>query len=541
MITTRSQANPWLLLVILGAVLVAAVPYIFGHAIAPTGYEFQGNTILSPGDPNVYYSYIEQARQGSILMRDVFTSEAQTATLWQPVWLSIGWLANLVHLSTPVAYAMARIGSVLVFLLTLWWTVKKMWPDALHRRLGLLTVMGASGLGGIFIVLTGQTTQSFPQLPPDVWVAEMVPLLSSWTTPHFLLVTSGLLYVLISVEVLWDKRSWRHWWLVGLAAALTISVHPFHLLTWTLLWAGLTLWRWVTTRRFPGGYVCRWGTVIFMSLPVVVYYILGLVSDPIVQARAAQNINLTPAWWLVVLSLGLLLPLAASGAYRKKIPTVWAQWLTAWAVIGIIVIFLPFSSQRRLMQGLSIPFALLSTITLAAWWQRLSVVRTKRVVLFAVLSIVLTSSSVWAGRWIIQEYLHERNGLPHRAYFLSPEYQSLTAYIRQTIPVDQPILSTLLNGNSIGGLTGKTVVIGHPVETVRYQEKLVAMQSFYGQATPAEQAKMLAKYRVCYVLDGPRERAYGAAWQPENWPNVRLAWSGLTTKLYRLTDCQTTE
>ena len=349
----------WRFFSLVGALvgLVTLAPYLFGQALTPEGYQFQGNTVLAPGDPNVYYSYIEQARQGAWLMRDVFTSEAHPATLWQPVWLVLGWAAKLTNLSTPAIYAIGRLITVGVFLLVARWAVRTTWSDRLVRRVGLLLLVVGTGLSGIIVVFQGGSPEALLQLPPDVWVSEMSTLLSSWASPHFLLVTSGYLFVLLSVESFSSQLWTRRWLVVGMVSLLTLSIHPFHVITWVTIWLSSTVWRWVVTKKFPWKYVQGWAGVLIMSTPALAYYMTGLLVDPIVIGRALQNINTSPSLWLVTLALAPWLGIFVSGLIRKKPKTPNAPtWATIWAVVQFVLIFLPFQGQRRLMHALLIPW-----------------------------------------------------------------------------------------------------------------------------------------------------------------------------------------
>lgn len=522
------------------ALLVAAGPYLIGLSLTPPGHLFQGNTVLAPGDPNVYYSYIEQARQGAWLMRDVFTSEAHQPTLWQPVWLILGWLANLFQLPTPVAYALGRLASVVIFSLTVWWAIRWLWPDRVTRRFAMLTAMGASGLGGLVALVSNMNLGNILAIPPDLWVSEMVPILSSWTAPHFLLVTSGMLYVLVSVERSWSTKSWSRWWLTGLVSLITLSIHPFHLLTWVFFWVSVTTIRWWRSKKFPTAYVCNWGAVLLVSLPALLYHLAGAVADPLVIGRASQNINLTPSITLLLVGLGLLPILAGFGfSYLRRQQHQFVLWLGSWAIVHLAVIYFPFTSQRRLMHALVVPLALLAAVALTEVWKRWGTTSVRRSGFVAVALITLSSSTVITGAHIINDYRLERQGRNHWEYFLTPEYQNLFSYLKTSVPSERPILASLWNSNLIAGFTARTVVVGHPVETLVYEEKISDLRDFYSKMTTNEQAAMLRLYHVCYVLNGPRERGYGTAFHPEISSTLAVAWAGPTMTLYRVTDCLT--
>lgn len=518
--------------------IVAASPYLFGLLLTPAGYQFQGNTVLAPGDPNVYYSYIEQARQGAWIMRDVFTSEPHQATLWQPVWLVLGWLANLFHLSTPAVYVVGRLASVILFTTTTWWAIRRICNDNLTRRIAFGMVVGAAGLGGMVVVIGNLTFNNLLELPPDVWVSEMLPLLSAWTSPHFLLVTSGIVYVLTSIQFPSQQKTRSQWWLIGLVSLFTLSIHPFHVATFGLLWLGMTMFYWKRERIFPLSYVLRWGGVLLASLPALMYYAVGLVADPIVIGRASQNINPTPPVWMMLVGVGLVLPLAVFGYFRlRKTNPLVAQWLGLWAVVQVLLSYAPFDGQRRLLQAIIIPLALLASPAILYIWQKNRQLHWRRWALIVGGIVVLGGSPIVAGHGIMNDYYLERQGRNHWEYYLRPEYQALFLYAKRSIAPELPILASVWNSNLIAGFSARTVVAGHPVETLHYSVKHKTVQRFFQSMTKAEQAHVLRQYNVCYILYGPREQAYGRAFQPTDWSDLVSVWSGPTMTLYRLTSC----
>lgn len=534
----QNKDRKFFIAVIVIASAITILPYLIGVGLSPKGYQFQGNTVLAPGDPNVYYSYIEQARQGAFFMRDVFTSERHSATLWQPVWLILGWLGNFFHLSTPAVYAGGRVLSMILFLFTVRWVVQTIWADTAIRRAALLTVLGASGLGWLFVKLTNLQTGDLLSLPPDIWVSEMTPIISSWATPHFLIVTSGMLFVLASLEVLVQKNTWRRWWLIGLVGLLTLSIHPYHLLTWITFWVVRTIWLWIENKKFPKEYVWRWVSVIVVTSPAIFFYIVGFVTDPIVIERARQNINLTPDWWMVGVGLGAL-PVFSVFGWRilRHERNAQKTWLATWAIVHLLIIFFPFSGQRRLMHALILPFALLATPSIFSLWRRLAKTWFQKFAMLGVFTLVFSGTILFTGNWVINDYKIERQGRNNWEYFLTPEYQSLFNYLKNHTQPNQPIIASLWDSNLIAGFTARTIVSGHPVETLFFEEKQSKIKHFYQNARPEEQVQILHEMRACYILDGQRERAYGNAFRPEQIPGLKRVWSGRTMALYKTTDC----
>ncbi|MEK7637286.1 MAG: hypothetical protein AAB402_02770 [Patescibacteria group bacterium] len=520
-----------------GAMWLAAAPWLIGWSLTPRGAEYYGNKIIAPADFSIYYSYINQGRDGRLAMYDAFTSEPHPATLIQPVWLAVGQLAKLTNLSAPAAFALARFLAVPLLIYVLWWAAGWVWPDnTQRRRLGFGLSILAGGLGGIATAV-GPRLADFPWTYPDLWVSEAYTVLTLWSGAHFILVTSGIIFVLIAVERSWLERRWSWAWWAGLTALLVFSVHPFHLVTWLTLWLLMTCWRWLANRRFPREYVARWVTVLAIGSPALLLYGLQLLFDPLTIGRATQNINQTPSPWVMAIGLGLpLIGAVAGGCCWRPRDERW-RWAMGLAAAYLVAIYLPLPFQRRLSQGLMVPLAWLSVpVTVAV----LDAVRRRmRVILPTAMiagALVLASSWLLVGGLVVKDYADDLV-IPRRMYFVDSEHLELMSFVRTT-DRHQPILATLLEGNLMAGLTAHQVYVGYGVETLNFGDKMTNMNAFFSRLTAGEQRRLLAREQLCYVLTSPRSRAYGDAFRPEQWTDLERVWSGRTLALYRTPYCR---
>lgn len=516
---------------------VAALPYLIGLSLTPRGAMFYGNTAVSPGDPSIYYSYIEQGRAGQVFMTDSFTGEPPRSVIFEPLWFVVGQAAEFFHLSTALIFFIARLGSVILLVHTLWWAIKWLWPDERRRRWGMWLTLGAGGFGWLAVAVTGHLMLNTTYITPDLWVSEAYTLLTTWGSPHFILVTSGILFVLVAVERSWLEHRWRLTLWAGLVALLVIAIHPFHSITWVVAWALLTIWRWVSSRQFPGGYAIRWLAVAAMASPLLLFYGLQLLFDPTIVGRAVQNINLTSPPWRVAIGLGLLLVGAVLGAWWWRPRDERWRWLVGLAIAYAVVIYLPLPFQRRLSHGMSIPLALLSVAALERWWQSVRKWgRGKRYVIGLVMGLALGGTWAVVLGWITSDYVLERQA-PKHLYFISQEFQHYAGFVKQYIPPRQPILGTIIEGNILAGMTAHQVYAGYGVETLQFEKKLADLRWFLGGANQTTQRQFLLDQHLCYILNSPRLRTYGDAFRPEQWPDLVVAWRGPTLTLYHLSSC----
>lgn len=517
--------------------VVGALPYVVGRLMAPAGALFYGNTVVAPYDSSIYYSYIEQGRQGHLFMADTFTSEPFGATLWQPVWFVLGQLANLLHVTTPAVFFLGRVAAIPIFAISLWWLASWVFPT--HRRLAWLMLLGAGGLGGLVSVISGQPVYVNGVMSPDMWVTEAYPWLTLWGSPHFLLVSSGIIFVLAGIERAWIERQWKPLPVIGVVALLTLSIHPFHVVTWVVCWVILTSWRWVATRHFPRAYVLRWLAVLGMAAPALILYGLQLLFDPLTIGRALQNVNPMTPFGLTVLGLGIFIILAPLGAWWQRPHVERWQWLVGLAITYLIVVYAPLPFQRRLSQGLMIPFALLAVPAIrhiAEVVRRWS--KAFRVLMVAAGLVLMSSTWLVVFGFIVKDYVDELAVAPKRMYYVSSEFTHLTSEVIRPLDDHRPILATLLESNIIAGLTAHHVYLGYGVETLNFDTKLAEMQRFYGQLNQSEQRQFLQARGICYVLDSPRAQAYGGAFQPRTWPDLTAVWTGPSSSLYQLATCR---
>ena len=524
----------WSIVCVLWA--VTAGPLLFGWALTPPHYQFYANSFQAPADPSVYYSYIEQGRHGQIMMYDAFTSEPKRAVLFQPLWFIVGLVAQVLHVSSPVAFTLARWAATPVLLLALWWTIEWLWTDKVKRRLAIIVTSFGGGLGGVFYVLAPHWLDFSGRTAPDLWISEAYVFLSAITNVHFLLVTAGLLFALVSVERSFEEKNWWRAVWAGVVLLGVFSIHPFHVVTLVLAWMLISLWRWASDKKFPTHYIGIWLLTLAISSPVLLYYGLQLLSDPLVIGRAVQNVNLMTSPLRTLIGLGVFFPAAILG-WRKLRHQKKYVWLTAWALAIMVAVYMPFNFQRRLSQGMIIPFALLSVPVFEGFWVRAIRGGKKQWLYFIIGGWLLFFSPLTVTVTNALSYLIERTGRETYVYYISPEYQDLAAYIKNKAQPNQPILASATSGRVLASLTAHQVFIGYSVETLNFDRKLTELRAWYGTMTQTEQQNMLQRENLCYVLVGPRELAYGSAFHPKQWPSMDLVWLGPTMALYYDRSC----
>ncbi len=147
--------------------------------------------------------------------------------------------------------------------------------------------------------------------------------------------------------------------------------------------------------------------------------------------------------------------------------------LILWFIVGFVLIYFPFSLQRRFMLGFYIPSACLGVIGI----QRITRNNAKKWLwpLTFFLSVITNGLLILAGIF----------GVMARspAVFLEKSESQALAWISANTPMDSIILASPDMGLFIPADTGRRVLYGHPFETVNAEQEKNKVQTFFLRGT----------------------------------------------------------
>jgi hypothetical protein len=418
-----------------------------------------------------------------------YTAEPGSGTYLFLFYLFLGHLARWLNLSLPVMFHAARILAAigLFWVLSVFLTrFLKLEPTGARRTFLLLAF--CSGVGWLAFPLGGFTS--------DFWVAEAYPFLSAYANPHFPVGLALLLGIFILIGESPSRLSNIAIFILSLFLAVVL---PFGVVISAVLLLGLTVWQWIEKKGVG------WQGIISFGLggvPFVFYQEWVSLTHPVLQGWNAQNLTPSPPIWDFILSFSPILLLAIYG--------VWVAWqsrqgtgmrlLILWFILGFVLVYFPFTLQRRFMLGFYIPAACLGVIGL----QRIAKDYAKKWVwpLTFFLSILTNVLLVLAGVFGVQTHAPS-------IYLEKPESQAL-AWISTNTPPGSIILASPDMGLFIPADTGRRVLYGHPFETVNAAQEKAQVQTFYkdGLSLP-DQEKFITDNQVGYIFWGPREQALG--------------------------------
>lgn len=492
------------LLIILAVSAAISLPYIYAWRAGGAAYQFAG-FLINPLDGITYIAKMYQGWEGNWAYKLAYSAQPGAGAYINLFYLALGHLARLARLPLLVVYHATRLLGALCLLWALWRFYGAIFPaleDDRQRRAAFTLAALGSGLGWLAL--------PFGAITSDFWVSEAYPFLAAYTNPHFPFSLALMLLLLTP-----PGKLHGHSLAVFATAALLLSViSPFALVVMWIVSSAAWLHQWILTRSADWRAALRLLGVGISGSPLLLYYLWVARTDPLIAAWNAQNINPAPPLWDFLIAfapvlLALVAGLGVKAKMQKGINTILPfapvqpggfALISIWAVLGIILIYLPIGFQRRFIFGLWIPWA-----ALAAWGLEQLAQYMKKPYQF------------WA-RWlfglaiptnillIVMAFFGVQTHAP-RFYLTIDEVQAL-AWIEAHTPPDALILASPEMGAFIPAYTGRRVIYGHPYETVNAAAEQSLVEQFFA-GEPGEE--FLTTRGVDIIFYGPREQTFGSA------------------------------
>ncbi|MDO8599131.1 MAG: hypothetical protein Q7S02_03400 [bacterium] len=550
-------------------VILTGFPYLYGWWNTPAGYTYTGMHALAPGDMAVYGSYLEQAREGHLLFLDLFTSEYPQRPRLDIFWLAAGLFTRVTHLPAPLAFHLIRLLLIIPFTLFLSTFVTAFlrsplagWTARTIRRVTLLLLAFASGVGSVIVPsLDGKDLwrPGYNGWPIDFWVPESNTFLTLYQSPHLIASLWLILYIVLCTLRASEWSTSAHprtlWkWSIGagLAALALFQFHPFYVPTIFAVLMGWILIESLTSRRIRWDCIIHGAIVAALCAPSIAYHLWLVAVDPIMAAKAEQNLLFTPAWWYVVAGYGFLVPLAIVGM-RQLLPYfakasrdgAQARLLLAWLTVTVILIFSPLTWQRRLTEGLHVVLtitAVFGLFPLLAWLKLRLPARVLRIgwtpATAAAIAVPLLGLSTIAnmGRDIALFTIAFPATIPRYSLYYPDTAVDAMRWIRAHANPGDVTFTVGIDGNFLPMYATTQSALGHGVETTDFVEKYHDAYALTGGTLTGSDARaFLERVRARYVLvtDASRD-----LWQidPMTLSGVTLAYRNDGAEVYEITE-----
>jgi hypothetical protein len=521
-----SFKNPPMILAAVLVALLVSIPTAAGFFLAPRGTSWTGINSRNTADLNCYLSMVEEIRHDGWKARNLFTAEPHAPFQIRPVHILMGLTGKLIpRVDSVVIFSSAQIIFAIGLVLILAVISVRLFQENQDQTTAFLILCLGSGLGWTHLV---------PD-PPDLRIVETSTFLTLLSAAIFTVVISLILGIIMLQWKAWEEKNLRRAvclsLLPGLFALWLGLERPFSLANLFAGLGGALLFQGIRLRRFSLRAVALAGPFCLGSIVALFYQFKLLRELPLFAEWGRQNILTTPEWPRLLMSFGLLIPFAFFG-FRpifSRFPVL-GSIIVGYILGSLIFSRLPIPFQERLLEGtpviLSIP-ASFGVVRLKNHFRRTAF---QRVFLIAVILILAPSGFVG----LMNDIKAFEHGAPPQ--YLPNSFLDAMRSLNRMVKPHEAIFCSHASGNFIPSYSGRTVVIGHSIQTAQFLEKWkMVMQFFQLSSDDPRSLQILKKTRASWVFWGPEEvwLARGG-FDPDHSPYLRLEFSGASVKIYRV-------
>lgn len=557
---------------------VAVLPFLIGLLSQPPGGTFLGY-MTNADDHMVYAAWMTQAMEGRILFENRFTTEAQPGLSFHLFFLVLGWVAYLVGI--PLATTIARAVFCFLFVWLLALLFKQMKLSVFSSKFALFLTVFGGGIGFLAWEMFGQVlaTERHPvlstvlqallagRLPIDVWQPEAFVFPSMLTNALFM--ASLCLIVWFFISVLRAREGWAGVWQGAVAYGLLMNIHSYDVLMIVLVLIAFLVAS-LASGQATLAWVIRTLVMTLGALPAALWFVYVWAVDPVFRARAATE-TFSPSYQQILVGLLPLVVLAMVALLKCGKPDLRLRlglaalailsaflyttsygrnpdefyvglagflglftaglivvalvakkdhgWnlMWAWAIAILLAPAFPALFQRKLAMGMSIPWAILAALGLAAIVE--SRERHQRNLTSVIPIVLLACTSVlWLQREMGLQQLNVSSTTVH-AVTLGPDSTEIVHYLREVpgrkvvlampgIPVRHEEMANVFLAPFVPdlnpvlvGMAGATAYAGHWSETPRYAERRSTLLAlFMAQTSDATRRDILLRTGADYIV-----------------------------------------
>jgi hypothetical protein len=498
--------------------LASSVPPVLGWWRARgTGLVYSGVPLLNGTDFGWYLHYLAVAGRGSLTFANPFLSDAG-APVFNIAWLTIGLLGRMLGTSPVMTFHLARVLLIALTAMAAIYAARLVLRDRTEQRVAVALMLFGSGLGGWVAMRWGLMAP----LSPDVDMAEFTLMGSALTSPHLLASWMCALIVIPTALRGMGSGSWRDAVVVAVGSAIWFQFHPYYA---PMVWAVITTAVILHGARL-GWRVVPWRPIAVMivgGVPSVLYHVplvIGSNREWMLDANtlpARQPVLLAVALFgfLVAAPRGYRLLAARSGGHSEGLVAPWL--LVAWATTQSALTFLPLGFERRLLQALIVPLALLATPAVVGWWRASTSSPWQQRARWCVAVGMFGSGTALLTGWSIRDVWTPRPS----STFLPADFATILSWSRTHLHPDDLVLARARPAHFLAGWGGtKVYVAEHWTQSRTERVRSAEVEALYREPEAKAVLAFLRAHDVEVVFMGPTERALKGA--VEALPNLEL-------------------
>jgi len=517
----------------LGAAVVALIltlllqaPYALGYLTLPSDTMYTG-LLINVEDAN-YITIIQRGSEGAWMHSLRFTSEPDAPAFLYVFYLAAGHLARALGLDATTMWHVARgVLAFVTFLLTFGF-VGTFIANAAPRFVAY--VLAIAGAGFDWFVFPWEQLHPTSATPVDLKMADAHLFSAALTFPHYLASISLLLILFWCAARLVTENLAREkiigLLLLGALANVGVAlVYPF----FVVLSCGILGAYFVFLSAYARKLLLResilLGALIVPVVPLVLYYQQQLAASELLRVWSAQSQTFSPNPLHYGLTYAPYLALALWGVWRVGLgePSQARRraLLWTWVLVVAVLVYAPLGPQRRFLQGVQIPLAILAALGLyevalpciqqTRWFKALarrrkySVARLSRLLVTLFVALVCLSSLYqWMSALMLSAVVQ-----PYPLFRPRDEVAAMD-WLRANADSADVVLGAYFSGSYIPLRAGTRTYVGHYYETIHFETKQAAVERFFDATNDdATRREFLRANGIGYVFYGRAERQLG--------------------------------
>jgi len=566
----------WAAVVALLVMLLTSVPAVWGWIATPKGMVYMGY-VFGVADHAVHSAWMREAQLGMVLFDDPFTTDPQRPHFFHVYYLLLGTMARLLHLPLMLVEQSSRLLCGWALLVVVYAFSAQFTRSVLARRSAVLFTGLSSGVGWIVntAMVVGHPTSrlgfwSMDYAPPHVGLVmpEAITFLSLMGYDLFALSYLLLTTTFYLLWLAWRRRSWPLAAWAGVSAMFLTNAHSYDAVTVWAVGGMAVVALGIAERRWPGREIGMLGLVAAQTaLPLAYQYY-------IFQTSSVFHDKASTVTWSLPFRAGFPRPLtgyltgtlrylltfglcavAGSLAVVRGVQRRDPGWLylSTWALVPFVLVYLPFPFQRKLAEGMHLPIAILAALGIAEVvlgerrgrdvklpGRRPVSPRLGSTVVAAFL-VLTVPSNLRMARVVTRELLEDAAGsraadLPPY-YLQSGEVQAMK-WLADHTSRDDAVLCMNMAGVYIPRVAGNHTFLSHWAESINFAAKRVEVLRFLGAGdmepmTDGERIALARAHGIKYLYFGRYEKMI-ASIDPDSMALLELVYANPTVRIYRI-------
>jgi hypothetical protein len=486
---------------IIGMLLVTAIPYLYAAATTPADKVYTG-LMLGVPDHLQYFSWMRDLAQQP-LAANRLTPEPNEPAFFNLLWWAMGRIGAITGLEIPALYTLLRIWAVALVMSAAYGFYTVTVSERSTRRLAFLIFACAGGMGIIWVVVKYLARLADVPFPDDIYSSEANTFFMSLAFPHFTLATALLTATFAFTLQALRKHRLIYAVAAGVAAVLLGLQHTYDLITVYSVLGIFGILSWARDRRFPTFLLLCGLIVVGMSAPPALYMFLLVQLNPIWGEVLAQFDNagvFTPPLYHLLILLGVPFWLALL-AFRPKMLQSKSDaelFVAVWFVAHFGLAYIPTDFQIHMILGWQVPMAILAAMALTKivwpWLQKRG--RLVTGLATAVLVGAALGTNVYILGWRMLDL-----GRHEKPYFLMTNEVAALNWLEQHTTRGDVVLADLSLGQFVPMWSDARSFLAHWANTLDYFGKIESVKQVMDpQTQPAERDALLDQFAVTYLI-----------------------------------------